>query len=110
MLDLFSKAQRLPGSRNGPVLGFPDYASIIEGREEQIGRLHTSVNDLPTWLRDIRTGKSPAATFFFPENNAGPDLLFALKWTQTGNDCILLCVVQVSAVFAPHAVVVNMNS
>lgn len=34
------------------------------------------------WLRDIRTGMPPVATFFFPENQALPDVMFALCWTE----------------------------
>lgn len=51
------------------------------------------------WMASIRNGKKPAASFYFPDNLAGPDILFALKCSkmtkETPGDGVILCIVQV---------------
>lgn len=53
------------------------------------------------WMRSVRQGEKPVTTFYFPDNLAGPDLLFALRGSnvrgETLRDDLLLCVVQVRA-------------
>ncbi|KAI9658292.1 MAG: hypothetical protein M1821_002425 [Bathelium mastoideum] len=45
------------------------------------------------WMKSIRSGQKPAASFYFPDNLAGPDLLFALNQGPGSSD-IVLCVLQ----------------
>ena len=45
------------------------------------------------WLTAIENGFKPCASFLFPHNDFGPDLIFALR-TETGD--IILCSIQVS--------------
>lgn len=54
------------------------------------------------WMKTIRNGPNdlrPAASFYFPDHLAGPDLMFALEHGSDSSDRIL-CVVQVS--FGPE--------
>lgn len=51
------------------------------------------------WLHRVRTGQDPIASFYFPDNLAGPDILFALKGDARRNsrhENIILCIIQVS--------------
>ena len=80
LINLLKSAQILPTSQATETLETPDNAMLIEGEEQQIGHLHTSSEDLSLWLRQVRMGAQPFSTLFFPENHAGPDLLFALGW------------------------------
>ena len=96
LINLLKSAQILPNSQAIETLEIPDDAFLIEGGEQQIGHLHTSSEDLSLWLRQVRTGAQPVSTLFFPENNAGPDLLFALGWLHGNVSQKLIVVIQVS--------------
>ena len=98
LINLLKSAQLLPTLQATETLEIPDNAILIEGGEQQIGHLHTSSEDLSLWLRQVRTWEQPVSTLFFPENNAGPDLLFALKWFNGNVFRTLIVVIQVSLV------------
>lgn len=51
--------------------------------------------ELPCWMELVRTSRNPNATFFFPENIAGPDLMFALEKSSMKQD-IVLCLLRAS--------------
>lgn len=56
------------------------------------------------WLRNVRTDHEYFPDFFFPSNNAGPDIVFALERQRKQNKEareeevreIVLCAIQVS--------------
>jgi hypothetical protein len=49
------------------------------------------------WMGTMRNGSIPAGSFYFPDNHAGPDILFALEHkNRTMRKDAILCVVQVS--------------
>lgn len=47
------------------------------------------------WLAAIDEGRTANASFLFPHNDFGPDLVFALRRRQTPRD-IIVCSIQVS--------------
>ena len=98
LIKLLKSAQILPNSQAKETSEIPNDAILIEGGEQQIGHLHTSSEDLSLWLSQVRTGEQPVSTLFFPENNAGPDLLFALGWFRGEVPQKLIVVIQVSMV------------
>lgn len=61
--------------------------------------MYNGTIELPVWMRSIRelatttgTHRRINATFYFPDNNAGPDLVFAL---QHHSGVPILCLLQV---------------
>ena len=65
--------------------------------------MYNGTIELPEWMKSIRelastsgTNRPINASFYFPDNNAGPDLVFALK-QQSGVP--MLCLLQVSFSF-----------
>ncbi|ERF73317.1 hypothetical protein EPUS_03150 [Endocarpon pusillum Z07020] len=72
-----------------------DYC-LLEG--ERTGHCYDQrLKDIPIyeWMASIRNGKKPAASFYLPDNLAGPDILFALQHSKTsaktpGDSVILL--------------------
>jgi hypothetical protein len=87
-----------------------DKALVLSGytliKGNKIGYAYDKTVELHDWMKRVRqtqtSGTEPNATFYFPENDTGPDLVFALKSplspspTQTDRD-IVLCVVQASS-------------
>ncbi|KAI9686367.1 MAG: hypothetical protein M1822_003712 [Bathelium mastoideum] len=61
--------------------------------DESIQFTNGSDVQLWEWMKSIRSGQKPVASFYFPDNLAGPDLLFALK-QEPGSSDIVLCVLQ----------------
>lgn len=58
-----------------------------------------SVVPIWEWMESIRKKKEPVASFYFPDNNCGPDIVFSLKSKDKSKDKIkdrVLCVLQVS--------------
>ena len=46
------------------------------------------------WMKSIRKNEEPVASFYFPDNLAGPDILFSLESSE--RDSRILCVLQVN--------------
>ena len=84
------------GRRIGYALdGSQGYSGKDPSAETQMspGRL-----ELWDYLASLRTEPEPRAAIYFPDNNAGPDMVFALEPTNTTTDIAksqrILCVVQ----------------
>ena len=65
--------------------------------------MYNGTIELPEWMKSIRelasttgTNRPINASFYFPDNNAGPDLVFALQ--QSGVP--MLCLLQVRFFFS----------
>ena len=60
------------------ALDLTDYG-VVEG--SRIGYMYDQSNaiELSTWMESVRLSGTPNATYYFPDNNAGPDIVFALK-------------------------------
>lgn len=94
LLNLLSEATPLNG---GQKLNLSQY-DIIQGSNTGLMYRIQGV-ELSEWMGQIRntrkdTGRKVDATFYFPENQAGPDLVFALKSNSSRN--LVLCLLQVS--------------
>ncbi len=48
------------------------------------------------WMETIRTGEVPVASFYFPDNLAGPDILFSLESAIPDSGDRIICILQVS--------------
>ena len=71
-------------------------------RGTKIGHAFDGSIPLVQWMSSVRRSiedpeTQPNATFYFPEEQAGPDLMFALhKKSPEDRDDLVLCVLQVS--------------
>ena len=84
----------------GPSLNLSK-TTLIRG--EKIGHMYNGTIELPGWMKSVRelasatgTDRGIHATFYFPDNEAGPDLVFALR-QQSGVP--ILCLLQVRFFF-----------
>lgn len=70
--------------------------SVIEG--SKIGYMYSKDNSsqihLSTWMNSATT-LNPTATFYFPEEQAGPDVVFALRPPEGVAGSIVLVLLQV---------------
>lgn len=48
------------------------------------------------WMKSVREGQKPVASFYFPDILAGPDILFSLEPKEPSSSGPILCVLQVS--------------
>lgn len=104
ILAEFGKARQLKSAKTLEGGGLKDFIRdhcLVEG--EKTGHCYDqSQSAVPIWewMRSIRENEKPVASFYFPDNLAGPDLVFALKSSKrrekSPRDDIVLCIVQVS--------------
>lgn len=86
---------------NGDQPGTLNLSGYTLVRGIRAGHAFDGTVPLVTWMRDVRRSIEepeirPNATFHFPEEQAGPDLMFALhKKSPEGRDEVVLCVLQV---------------
>ncbi len=55
------------------------------------------------WMRSIREEDQPIASFYFPDNYCGPDIVFCLAPEKPRISDLVLCVLQVSLPLAAEA-------
>lgn len=100
----FGKARHLKFCKPLEGAGVKDFARnhcLVEGKRTGHCYDQSLSSSIPIWdwMRSIREGRKPVASFYFPDNLAGPDLLFALKrkgpTQESARDDIVLCVVKV---------------
>jgi hypothetical protein len=98
----FSKAQKLKNgdiTPKGEVKDFVRDYCLVEGdRTRHCNNQSQSSIPIWQWMKSIRDGRKPVASFYFPDNLAGPDLLFALKNSKSTKKNplkVVLCIVQV---------------
>jgi hypothetical protein len=98
----FGKAKHLKErgiTLKGKVKDFTGDYCLVEG--DRTGHCNNqSQSSIPIWqwMKSIREGRKPVASFYFPDNLSGPDLLFALensKSTKKNPLKVVLCIVQV---------------
>jgi hypothetical protein len=78
------------------VLNLLDYTLVKGGKT---GHAYNGSVELVDWMKGVRNrdpNKPQNATFFFPENNTGPDLIFALHSRSSPNQGAILCLLQAS--------------
>jgi hypothetical protein len=96
LLEALSLAKPCNGAEAGDLLQLSQH-ELLRGRK--IGESDKGGSEqLVTWLKSVRYSKRSgdiSASFFFPENNLGPDLIFALRPKALSKD-IVLCLLQVS--------------
>ena len=81
--------------RNGQTLTLSETTGhkVVQGHF--VGHDHNGSIEMHEWINTIRTGNQPASTMYYPHDNAGPDLMFALRSTTPGYQSTVLCVIQV---------------
>ena len=57
------------------------------------------------WMESIRMGEKPFASFYFPDNYCGPDVVFCLAPEKPSIENLVLCVLQVSLSLAQRLMV-----
>ena len=57
------------------------------------------------WMKSIREGHQPIASFYFPDNHCGPDIVFCLAPEKPSITDLVLCVLQVSLGLAQKLIV-----
>jgi hypothetical protein len=94
ILSLFSQADPLGATAGTPlVMSIQTGHQVVEGTI--VGHDHNGAIELHQWISSIRTGTHPTSTMYYPHNDVGPDLIFALKSTVPGHQSTILCVLQV---------------
>ena len=83
-----------------PALDLTGY-KVIEG--SKIGYIYdqNSAIKLSKWIESVRSAGRPVATYYFPEENAGPDIVFALQPPEHSAASIVLCLLQASSRITP---------
>lgn len=100
ILTEFAKAEHVKSDEVSAVDGFASHW-LVEGKRTGHCYDQSQPSRIPIWdwMRSIREDSQPPASFYFPDNLAGPDLLFGWKRSnftdETPNDDMVLCIVQV---------------
>lgn len=94
LLEVLSQARSLDTTQTRHTLDLSNHG-LLGGKIT--GQADSGSGQLITWMSSVRCSKTDDqmdATFFFPENNLGPDLMFALKPDRSGRKTVL-CLLQV---------------